>query len=167
MEIGRSASVADEPLRFRPDLSLAHPSSDVSSVERITGPDGEDRLLVETTFLGLYGTMSPLPSSYAEDVLHDHSEESLVRGFLDIFHHRLIALFYRCWKKYRHHVQYRKGAQDEFSRRLLSLAGLDVEQLGNLGHSGFPLFGQSILVNDQQRGFTCAFVLDLHSRGTG
>jgi type VI secretion system protein ImpH len=130
VEIGGSGSVADEPLRFRPDISLAHPASDVSSVERIEGPDGKDRLLVETTFLGLYGTMSPLPTSYAEEMLHEDSEESLVRGFLDIFHHRLIALFYRCWKKYRHHVQYRKGAQDEFSRRLLSLAGLNVEQTG-------------------------------------
>jgi type VI secretion system protein ImpH len=123
-EIGGRGSANDEQLRFRPELTLAHPTTDVASVERVEDPDGRERLLVETTFLGLYGTMSPLPTFYTEDLLHEHGEESLVRGFLDIFHHRLISLFYRCWKKYRHFVQFRAGARDDFSRRVMALTGL-------------------------------------------
>ena len=125
-EIGRGESAAAEQLRFRPALTMAHPASEVASAELMTDEDGRQRLMVETTFLGLYGTMSPLPSYFTEDLLHEQGEESLVRGFLDIFHHRLISMFYRCWKKYRHHVQFRSGARDEFSGRLLSLTGLEV-----------------------------------------
>jgi len=125
-EIGRGESAAAEQLRFRPMLTMGHPASEVASAELVTDEDGRQRLLLETTFLGLYGTMSPLPSFYTEDLLHEQGEESLVRGFLDIFHHRLISMFYRCWKKYRHYVQFQNGAHDEFSGRLLALTGLKV-----------------------------------------
>jgi type VI secretion system protein ImpH len=129
-EIGGRGPVSEEQLRFRTRLSMAHPASDVTDAERVEDAEGRERLLLETTFLGLYGTASPLPSYFTEDLLHEENEDSLVRGFLDIFHHRMISLFYRCWKKYRHHVQFSHGGQDAFSKRLLSLTGLNIDAGG-------------------------------------
>ena len=80
-----------ERVRVRPDLSLAFPASDVVRVEQ----DGTD-LLVETTFLGLYGSSSPLPTHYTEDLMDEASADSSVsRDFLDILHQRLYQLYFQ------------------------------------------------------------------------
>jgi len=50
----------------------------------------------------------------------DHSPAA----FLDMFHHRLITLFYLAWKKHRFPENYRFGARDRLSRYLLCLLGL-------------------------------------------
>jgi type VI secretion system protein ImpH len=125
--VGHQGPASQECFRFRPVLSLAFPPGDVSTVEKVTDDYGTERFVVDTTFLGLYGSTSPLPSFYTEELLHESGDESLVRGFLDIFHHRLISLFYRCWEKYRYHVQFLRGGEDEFSRRMMCLLGLSVQ----------------------------------------
>ena len=89
-----------ERVRVRPDLSLAFPAADVARVER-TGQNGAD-LLVTTTFLGLYGVSSPLPTHYTEDLMDEAAADSSVsRDFLDIIHQRLYQLYFQCWSKYR------------------------------------------------------------------
>ncbi len=45
------------------------------------------------------------------------------RDFLDLFNHRLISLFYRCWKKYHPEFLYQAGATDDFSQWLFALMG--------------------------------------------
>jgi type VI secretion system protein ImpH len=85
---------------------------------------GGPRLRLTTSFLGLYGSTSPLPSFYSEDILRADEEDDRVRAFLDIFHHRLLSLFYRCWSKHRHHVQFEYGEGDRFTPRLFALGGL-------------------------------------------
>ncbi len=122
--VGREGPAAREALRFRPTLSLAFPDADVVSVEARQDAYGAPRYHVETAFLGLYGTVSPLANYFTDELLHDTEEDSLVRGVLDLFHHRLISLFYRCWEKYRYEVQFRQAARDEFSSRMLCLTGL-------------------------------------------
>ncbi|HKB08000.1 MAG TPA: type VI secretion system baseplate subunit TssG, partial [Candidatus Polarisedimenticolia bacterium] len=125
--LGQEGPPSREAVRLRPSLSLAFPESDVAAVEVLE--DGErPRVLVETNFLGLYGSTSPLPTYYAEELLQDTSEESLVRGVLDLFHHRLLSLLYRCWKKYRPYLQFRPDGRDEFSWRLLCLMGLGIQE---------------------------------------
>jgi type VI secretion system protein ImpH len=44
--------------------------------------------------------------------------------FLDMFHHRLISLFYLAWKRSRIAVNYRYGGLDRFSSQFRSLIGL-------------------------------------------
>lgn len=124
--VGREGPASREALRFHPTLSLAFPGADVVSVRAAEDEHGSPRYHVETTFLGLYGTVSPLPNYFTEELLHETEETSLVRGVLDLFHHRLVSLFYRCWEKYRYDVQFRSAAQDEFSRRMLCVMGLGV-----------------------------------------
>ena len=126
--VGHGGPVEHECLRFACDPSLGFPASDIAglrSVEPTKGGGARFELLV--TFLGLLGSSSPLPFSYAAAGLDDETDESLVRGFLDLFHHRLVSLFYRAWEKYRYPIGFLPSAEDRFSRWLLALAGLGPE----------------------------------------
>lgn len=125
--VGVDGPPSSEAVRLRPTLSLAHPEADVAHVQLLDQDiEGKTRYLVDTTFLGLYGTATPLPPWFTEELLQDGSEDSLTKGVLDLFHHRLLSHFYRCWEKYRYYVRYRQGGSDEFSKRMLCLAGLNV-----------------------------------------
>jgi type VI secretion system protein ImpH len=119
-------------IRIRPKLSLAFPPSDVDSIEEL---DEEDlRFLVNTTFLGLYGTSSPLPVFYTEDLMDESSsDESVSRDFLDIFNHRLFLLLFKCWSKYRQHLKVVEEQDSQYLERLFCLVGL-----------GEPAFRESI-----------------------
>ncbi|MDI6791673.1 MAG: type VI secretion system baseplate subunit TssG [bacterium] len=135
--VGYQGPADAEAVRFRPVASLSFPFSDIAAVEKIDpGNDHPPRFRITTTFLGLYGTVSPLPSFYTEDILWKDLDDTCVRDFLDIFHHRLLSLFYRCWSKYRYHIQFGPEGRDEFSRRMFSLVGLSVEGLA--GEAGLP-----------------------------
>src|SRR5512146_2098955 len=75
--IGSLATSAQEPIRLKHDPSLSFSSADISSVEV-----HEDRLgkpgpsvSLTTTFLGLTGTVSPLPYYIAEEVLNEPAEQ--------------------------------------------------------------------------------------------
>ncbi|MFY9268605.1 MAG: type VI secretion system baseplate subunit TssG [Candidatus Manganitrophaceae bacterium] len=125
--VGGGGPASEEVIRFRPEASLSFPSSDLAEIEEIVpeGPEGNGRTryLITTRFLGLYGTTSPLPTFYTEDLLRRESDDETVRHFLDLFHHRLLSLFYRSWAKYRYHVTFDEG-KDPFSRRMFGLIGL-------------------------------------------
>lgn len=129
--IGREGPASDEAVRLRPSLSLAHPASDVEAIER-----ADQRIRLTATFFGLYGVDSPLPPSYPEHLVRisDERDGERVRGFLDIFHHRLLSLLYRVWKKARPSSARSDGAP--LYDRLLSLVGYS-DRLG-LGGGRLP-----------------------------
>jgi type VI secretion system protein ImpH len=128
--VGYIGPASAEGLRFRPDISLASPSSDVAGLDVVRSPEiSTERCRITTTFLGLYGCSSPLPSFYSEEILWNDEEQSRIRDFLDIFHHRLLSLFYRCWSKYRYHIQFEYGQNDSLTPNLLSLIGLGSSRL--------------------------------------
>jgi type VI secretion system protein ImpG len=117
-----------ERLHIRPDLSLAFPAADVARVER-SGQDGSE-LLVTTTFLGLYGSSSPLPTHYTEDLMDEAAAGSSVcRDFLDIIHERLYRLYSQCWSKYRLFIQVAEEKNPPDQERLFCLIGLGDQEL--------------------------------------
>lgn len=125
--IGTCATARQELVRFRPDLTFDFPPRDLESVEVVPLADGQrPRFDITATFLGLYGTESPLPRHYTDRLLADEPEaQARVRGFLDLFHNRIYALFYRAWRKYRYHVGITDCGPglDPTSERLLCLLG--------------------------------------------
>lgn len=125
--VGRQGPVEKERIRFKPTLDFGFAPSDIAAIRETELEDGSTGVEVMTTFLSLYGTASPLPSYFTER-LFEQDEDSLQRGFLDLFHHRLLSLFYRCWEKYRYSVQFEDRGDDYFSRRLLDLLALDPER---------------------------------------
>jgi type VI secretion system protein ImpH len=120
--IGDNGPANVECIRFKSEASLAFPLSDIASIEKID--DKQLRFQIVTSFLGLYGTDSPLPDFYTEDIIQGDPDQTNIRDFMDIFHHRIVSLFYRCWLKYRYYLQYQSDGEDDFSRRVFSLIGM-------------------------------------------
>jgi type VI secretion system protein ImpH len=124
--VGELGPIASEPVRFQHDPSLVFHSSDVHSIQ-VKKVNGATRAVMTTTFLGLTGSSSPMATVFAEDVLRaEAAEETSLRAFYDLFHHRLISLFYRTWKKYRFTVGFKSDGSDVFSRKMLSFVGVDI-----------------------------------------
>lgn len=125
--LGQLGPADKERIRFRTDASLAFPSSDVTEVVPNKGEDGTTRARVTATFLGLYGTSSPLPNYFSEEIAQSEyqGKQQPIREFLDMLHHRLYSLVYRAWTKYRFGVAYRKGGDDAFTRRMFCASGID------------------------------------------
>lgn len=125
--IGGLGPIADEPVHFGHDPSLRFHSSDIESVETRAG---EPARLV-ATFLGLVGTVTPLPLHMSEEVLAaELGDEHALRAFYDIFHHRILSLFFRAWEKYRVEHAHTDDASDGFTRRLLAFTGFDAAAPG-------------------------------------
>jgi type VI secretion system protein ImpH len=125
--VGAGTSVEGEVVSFRHDPQLRFHPSDVASIAFETGADGEPtRAVVTTTFFGLTGVVSPLPTHMAEAVLEaDASDEPSLRAFYDVFHHCLLGLFYRARAKYRLPTHAQADGADGATRRLLALLGFD------------------------------------------
>ncbi len=130
--LGQTLEPDQEAVRFSVKPGLAFPGSDISKLEK--GQD-DGSVNMEVTFMGLIGPAGVLPHWYTEMVVEriwqkDHS----LAGFLNIFHHRLISLFYLAWKKYRFEASYLPDARDRLSHCLLSMAGLGtpglIERIG-------------------------------------
>jgi len=130
--VGTGGSPGEEGVRFRHDPALAFSPGDVQSLVTKTAPLDPDTFErkkdvyeITTTFLGLTGSASPLPSYFGEELLQEESERT--REFLDIFHHRLLSLLYRALARYDVPNGWLTDGSDAWSRRLLSLVGFDVE----------------------------------------
>lgn len=120
--LGKALSPEEEPVRFSAKGGLSFPASEISALEQ-----GEENgvAAMEVAFLGLIGPSGVLPHWYTELVEERlRKKDSALKDFLDLFHHRLVSLFYLAWKKYRFPVQFQAGAKDRLSRDLLSLSGL-------------------------------------------
>jgi type VI secretion system protein ImpH len=130
--VGSVGPVNEEMIRFRHDPSLGFSSGDVNAVTLREVPvraeePYERRPLFEvvTGFLGLTGSVSPLPLYIAEEVAQEDPDHAVRREFLDLFHHRLLSLLYRIESKYRVTSESNVTCTDQWSRRLLALAGFD------------------------------------------
>ncbi len=124
-----------ERVHIRPELSLAFPASDVSKVER----DG-DNLKITATFLGLYGSASPLPTFYTKDLMDEASnDESVFRDFLDIIHQRLYHLYFECWSKYRLLIRIVEEKNPADIQRMWGLLGFEEREQAAYLPDAFPL----------------------------
>ena len=93
-EIGRGL---DKWLRMRPAPEVSFPGADI----RRCSFDDNGQVDLQLNFMGLYGVDAPVPSYFTDLIARDDESSACMRNFLDIFSHRLYALFYLAWKKYR------------------------------------------------------------------
>ncbi len=125
--VGELGPPNKESIRFVHDPSMAFQTSDVTTLEPAVTRAGTSFAQLTSTFFGLTGTVSPLAMHFTEDVLRAEEEESPLRAFYDIFHHRLTSLFYRTWKKYSFTAGFRTDGTDPFTRRALAFVGVDTK----------------------------------------
>ncbi len=139
--IGASKHPREDPVRFgqNPFLSFAP-----STLDEFQVPDqGLPKLMVR--FFGLFGPNGPLPLHFTQQALeHQHArlagrkfaaqeaapqqpaaprpergkDQRALLDFYDIFHHRLISLFYRAWAMTQKTVDFDRGADMESSGTL-------------------------------------------------
>ncbi|MBJ6799957.1 type VI secretion system baseplate subunit TssG [Geomonas propionica] len=124
--VGEALSPGAETIRFTSAKGFAFPPSDIG---RMT--EDEDGVVhVEVAALGLIGPSGVLPHWYHELLLErDKAQDTAMGAFYDIFHHRLVSLFYRAWKRNRLLPQKKADNSDVFSGHLLSFLGLGTNGL--------------------------------------
>lgn len=148
LPLGTALSPADEPLRFKVMPGAAFPPSDIMN---LTAGDPEHPAEMEVSFLGLIGPSGVLPNWYNELAAERLTrKDPAMVAFFNIFHHRLLSLFYLAWKKHHISVTFREGAQDRFSLCLMSLIGLGTGGLaGRMGLAEESLLFSSGLLSRQ------------------
>lgn len=121
---GSTWQVRQELVRFRPWPGMGFPVSEIKGAEAPEYPQLPPT--VRVTFMGLYGVESPLPTHYTSDITQQREGYEVAADFLDIFNHRLIAQYYRIWRKYSYPATFQEGGKDKTSQYLLGLAGLGI-----------------------------------------
>ncbi len=127
--IGYAARPVDDPIRLGQTPSMQFAPSTISSFSSKAG--AAHRLKV--FFFGLFGPNGPLPlhlTEYTLNRLRD-AKDSTLADFADMFHHRLLCLFYRAWADKEPVVQFDRPENDRFSFYLGSLLGIGLSSLRN------------------------------------
>ncbi len=128
--LGQATRPVDEPIRLGQEASLAFAPSTVAYVEQATAYH-PPRIGVH--FLGMLGPNGPLPihlTEYARDRLRNATDPTFVR-FLDLFHHRMLALFYRAWANAQPTVSHDRPTSDRFMTYVGVLLGIGSPALQN------------------------------------
>jgi len=134
--LGATSHPADDPVRFCPHPGMGFPASELKAVEYDEEDDGRPPV-IRTTFMGMYGVDSPLPTAYLDDITQRREGHEALQGFLDIFSHRILTQFYRIWRKYSYPASFEPGGSDAISQSLLGLVGLGIP--GTADHIATPV----------------------------
>lgn len=127
--VGGWADPKDEVVRFVVPPSLGFPPSELQALAL---PDeGEPRAArMEVNFIGLTGPQGVLPHVYTEHAAtRSRARDTAFRDFLDLFHHRVVSLFYRAWERARFAIAAEEHREDRLHDHLLDLAGLGTSAL--------------------------------------
>jgi type VI secretion system protein ImpH len=137
--IGESARPIDDPVRFGQEASMAFAPSTLSEF-KYSSKGFPPRLSV--LFFGLFGPNGPLPlhlTEYARERLRNVEDPTFSR-FADVFHHRLLSLFYRAWADARPTTSLDRPEDDYFSNFVGSLIGIGARSLRH--RDAFPDFAK-------------------------
>ena len=117
IKVGTSLDPREDPIRFGQTPSHAFAPSALEAFRR--GQNGQPgKMLVR--FFGLFGPNGPLPSHITE-YAHErqlHAHDNTFVEFCNVFHHRLLSLFYRAWAVNQKSVDFDRAGQipEQFSR---------------------------------------------------
>lgn len=118
--IGEFNDPATEAVRFAVNPELGFPAAEIQAFDPVAKPP---KLVVN--FMGLTGPLGVMPLTYSMLVAERaRLRDTGLRDFLDIFHHRIISLFYKAWEKNQFTTAYEHGQQDALTRHLLDVIGL-------------------------------------------
>lgn len=158
--IGRFHHPAREIARFGSHPTLTFPASEIQSLAgRESGPP-----LMVVNFMGLIGPVGVLPLYYTELVMNRvAARDTAMRDFFDLFHHRIISLFYQAWEKHRLPVAYERGELDRFSHMLLAFIGLATRGLQNrqqVPDESLVFYGGLLAQHPRSAAALCQYLTD-------
>jgi type VI secretion system protein ImpH len=133
--LGQALRPVDEPLRLAQDVSMAFAPATIAAF--LPGQDGRPPRLTQR-FFGLLGPNGPLPlhlTDHIRERLLHHGDTTAAR-FFDLFHHRLLALFYRAWAQAQPTVSLDRPGADRFSFLVGALIGIGSPRLRNRDAAG-------------------------------
>ena len=110
---GEALRPVDEPVRLGQDPDLSFAPAPLASFEAVAGKTPR----LQVRLFGLLGPNGPLPihvTEYVRERLRLAGDPTLSR-FLDILHHRFLALFYRAWAQAQPHVNHDRPKADRFT----------------------------------------------------
>jgi len=120
--LGHSLRLIDDPIRLGQQPGCAFAPSTLAA---LTLEDEGKPARLEQFFFGLGGPNGPLPlhlTEYIRERQHNNADDTSKR-FLDIFHHRLLSLFYRAWAEARPTVSHDRPDDDYWAVRLAAFSG--------------------------------------------
>jgi len=125
--LGTAARPAHEPIRIGQMPTLHFPATMLAQATR----RADGRLAIQQYFLGLFGPQGPLPLHLTEHV-HDrmtNGRDRTFAAFTDLFHHRVLELFYRAWANVRPTVHFDRPDKDAFVHYIGALIGIGMPEL--------------------------------------
>jgi len=160
---GKALRPADEPIRLGQEASMSFAPASLSSFTH--GIEGSVPRL-EQRFFGLLGPNGPLPlhlTDYARERILQEGDPTFAR-FLDVFHHRLLLLFYRAWAQAQPTASFDRPQEDRFAAYVGSLIGIGTPQFAKrdaigqhakLYYSG--LLARQVRNRDGLRAWLCGY----------
>lgn len=127
--IGHADHPYDEPVRLGQEPRLNFPSSSISHLD--SSPAGYTQVWQQV--LGLFGPNGPLPLHLTETAwqrLHNHDDPTIM-AFCNIFHHRMISLFYRARADAEPTFHFDRPEDDRFQDYVGSLIGMGTPAFRN------------------------------------
>ncbi|MCS4292971.1 type VI secretion system protein ImpH [Comamonas sp. BIGb0152] len=121
--LGYSRTPREDAVRLGQNPSTLFASSTIYSIE---GLQQQSAAAVKILSFGVFGPNGGLPlhlTEYVRERLHNHGDSSPA-DFVDLFHHRLISLFYRAWADAQPIVQLDSPGRDKFSLYAGALVGM-------------------------------------------
>ncbi|WP_338763090.1 type VI secretion system baseplate subunit TssG [Massilia sp. METH4] len=121
--IGAALRPRDEAARFGQDPSLGF---EPHALRAFAPAEGARKPRLSVNFTGLLGPNGPLPrhlTEYVRERVRNHGDGTLV-AFLDIFHHRVLSLFYRARACAEPAISLDRPADDRFGDHVGSLCGI-------------------------------------------
>lgn len=123
--LGRSARPRQDRVRLRQKVDMAFAPSTVADFQPRDPKSGGAGHLSSYLF-GVFGPNGPLPlhiTEYAR-MREYNARDRTFAAFADMFHHRLISLFYRAWVSAEPAASFDRPDDDPFARNVAALSGM-------------------------------------------
>lgn len=120
--LGETLKSSDDMIRLGQTPSAAFAPSTLSTVST----EKDNLLHLKVLFFGMFGPNGALPlhlTEYANERVRTARDESFIH-FMDMFHHRLLCLFYRAWANKEPTVHFDRPENDRFHLYTGSLLGI-------------------------------------------
>jgi type VI secretion system protein ImpH len=124
--LGRSLRPSEDAVRLRQPASLAFAPGDIAAYRpgSATTP-----ATLDTYVLGLFGPNGPLPLHLTEYAIDRtlNARDPTFAAFADLFHHRMLSLFYRAWADAQPVVHGDRPDEDRFRFYVGALVGMGAQ----------------------------------------